>query len=147
MMRLRYAAFPVLLAFTGVMAVGADREGPPGLHIGWYTINGGGGESGSGSGPIVRGTIGQPESGVTSTGGNLVLAGGHWTPGACPSDTDFDFTTNVDDLVNVITLWGTSGQQPGVRADITDAFGGAPDGTVDVNDLNAVIINWGPCGF
>ena len=47
----------------------------------------------------------------------------------------------------MITLWGTSGQQPGIEADITDAFGGAPDGTVDVNDLNAVIVSWGPCGF
>ena len=47
---------------------------------------------------------------------------------------------NVNDLINVINLWGTDGQSiPGVNADLNG------DGTVNVTDLVEIIVNWGPC--
>jgi hypothetical protein len=65
-------------------------------------------------------------------------------PAACPGDTDGDGRVNVDDIVNVITDWGTDGSANG--GDVTGALPGSPpDGLVDVNDLNAVIVAWGDC--
>jgi probable HAF family extracellular repeat protein len=56
-----------------------------------------------------------------------------------PGDTNCDWLTNIDDLVNVITAWGTSpAPQP---------FSGSPDlndnGTVNIDDLVLVVVNWG----
>ncbi|MHC5026367.1 MAG: hypothetical protein ACYTGR_06355 [Planctomycetota bacterium] len=53
----------------------------------------------------------------------------------CPADTNDDETVDVQDLVNVITAWGTDD----ANADVND------DGTVDVQDLVAVITAWGEC--
>jgi bacterioferritin-associated ferredoxin len=58
---------------------------------------------------------------------------------ACPADTNGDGVVDVNDLVNVIVLWGTDGQAAGIDADVI------VDGTVDVNDLVAVIVAWGDC--
>ena len=43
----------------------------------WYTIDGGGGQSGDGTFEL-KGTIGQPDAGPVMTGGNFELAGGFW---------------------------------------------------------------------
>lgn len=56
-------------------------------------------------------------------------------PNACPTDTNDDLTTNVDDLVNIIITWGG----PGGVADVNG------DGVVSVDDLVEVITFWGPC--
>lgn len=53
----------------------------------------------------------------------------------CPSDITGDGVVNVNDLLAVISAWG-SGSGP---ADVTG------DGFVNVNDLLAVISAWGPC--
>ena len=53
----------------------------------------------------------------------------------CPADINDDYSVGVDDLVNVITLWGTADPDADVNGDLI----------VDVNDLIEVITNWGSC--
>jgi hypothetical protein len=45
--------------------------------VNWFTIDGGGGDSGGGQ-YVLHGTIGQPDAGAM-TGGGYFLAGGFWT--------------------------------------------------------------------
>jgi hypothetical protein len=52
-------------------------------------------------------------------------------------DTNADGCVDVEDLLNVVLLWGSDGQDAGVNADVTR------DGVVDVEDLLSVILNWG----
>lgn len=56
-----------------------------------------------------------------------------------PGDTNCDWLTNIDDLVNVITAWNTNPTPV--------PFSGSPDvnndGTVNIDDLVTVIVNWG----
>ncbi len=58
-----------------------------------------------------------------------------WTPD-CPGDTNATSTVDVDDILNVISQWGTCPTCPG---DVTE------DGVVSVNDLLLVIASWGDC--
>ena len=51
----------------------------------------------------------------------------------CPADLDGDGVVDSEDLVTVITAWGTS------AGDVTD------DGMTDTADLVAVIVSWGQC--
>ncbi len=53
----------------------------------------------------------------------------------CPTDANQDGVTNVNDLVIVITGWGTSE----AAADVNG------DGVVDVADLVEIVVHWGPC--
>ena len=56
------------------------------------------------------------------------------------SDGDFantNFSSNVDDLLNVILDWDTGGSAH--NGDVDD------NGTVDVDDLTTVILAWGVC--
>jgi len=48
-----------------------------GYDLSWWTVDGGGGVSGSGPGYSLGGTIGQPDAGVLS-GPGYTLAGGFW---------------------------------------------------------------------
>ena len=60
----------------------------------------------------------------------------------CPGDTNNDLDIDVNDIIAVVSTWGTDGQGlPGINADVV------PDGVVNVDDLTAVIGNWGPCPF
>jgi hypothetical protein len=53
----------------------------------------------------------------------------------CPSDTNGDGATDVQDLTAVILAWGTND----AAADVND------DGVVNVQDLTEVILAWGDC--
>ena len=53
----------------------------------------------------------------------------------CQGDLTCDATVDVNDLLGVVTAWGSTGGLADLNA----------DGTVDVNDLLQVISNWGPC--
>ena len=78
---------------------------------------------------------------VSSNGRKLIGHGaftGAWLvtiAGDCPADTNDDGTVDVQDLVNVITAWGTDD----ANADVNT------DGIVDVQDLVAIITAWGSC--
>ena len=99
-------------------AVFAARFGPPSFDLSWNTIDGGGGTSTGGTYEL-SGSAGQPDAAPGSlTGGSFELAGGFW-PGA------------------------STGTVPNTcPADIAPSGG---DGLVNINDLLAVINNWGPC--
>ncbi len=58
--------------------------------------------------------------------------------GACRGDANGDFQVNVQDLVAVVSDWGTGGQ--GNNGDVAP-----PLGIVDVEDLLAVLQAWGAC--
>ncbi|MCI0629246.1 MAG: hypothetical protein L0Y44_01155 [Phycisphaerales bacterium] len=63
------------------------------------------------------------------------------TPCGCPTDVSGDGVVNVDDLLAVISAWGSC--PPGsCPADIAPPGG---DGVVNVDDLLAVISAWGAC--
>ena len=48
--------------------------------LAWWTVDGGGGQSGNGA-YIVVGTLGQPEAGLGMSGGQFALQGGFWPAG------------------------------------------------------------------
>ena len=77
------------------------------------------------------------------------LSGGFW-PGAipinnCPADINGDHSVSVNDLLAVITNWGSCALPcpPRCAADLSPATTG--DCAVNVNDLLLVITNWGAC--
>lgn len=74
----------LLMASTVVWAEVND------LEISWWTVDGGGGLSGSGN-YTLSGTIGQPDAGVLA-GGSYTLRGGFW---AAPSTLVWVYTTHL----------------------------------------------------
>lgn len=123
----------------------AAAGGGSGLFIGWYTIDGGGGESASGS-YLLKGTIGQPDAGTMAGDGGdglLVLRGGFW-PGVgsivdkiCPADLDADGLVGGSDLGLLLAAWGPC--DDGCEYDVE------ADGVVDGQDLGLLLSAWGPC--
>ena len=71
----------------------------------WYTIDGGGGQSGDGTFEL-KGTIGQPDAGPVMTGGNFELAGGFWVgPNKLPiilGDANDDGVFNNLDIASFV---------------------------------------------
>jgi uncharacterized metal-binding protein len=55
----------------------------------------------------------------------------------CAADVNNNAVVDIDDLVLVITSWGSSEGGP---ADVTS------DGVVNIDDLVQVITHWGVCG-
>jgi hypothetical protein len=72
------AGLVLLLIFSG-----AALAAPLPYIIDWFTVDGGGGTS-SGGTFALSGTIGQPEAGTLSSGGDFELVGGFWTGGGQP---------------------------------------------------------------
>ena len=68
----------VLLLVLALPAAAALAAG--GYDLAWWTVDGGG-ETSSGTGYSLSGTIGQADAGAM-TGGNYSLAGGFWSGGA-----------------------------------------------------------------
>src|SRR5262245_17103638 len=64
----------LIAAFSG-LALSARAQN---FAIDWFTIDGGG-DTSSGGNFSVSGTIGQPDTGVTMTGGGFSLTGGFWS--------------------------------------------------------------------
>lgn len=65
-----------LIAFTiPALAQGSD------YILDWWTVDGGGGTSSSGSEYTLHGTAGQPDAGTLSNG-DYTLTGGFWSSGA-----------------------------------------------------------------
>ena len=138
------------LAAAAALPLGGSTGVGGGLEISWYTINGGGGESSepTGAGPIVRGTVGQPESGGTSTGGLYTLFGtigqadaaysrsaggnyellGGFLPGGPMCMVEFD------DFARFAESWLLTG--PGLKGDIDQ------DDDVDMDDLSWLADFW-----
>lgn len=60
-----------------VLAQQGDQTPHAGYDLSWWTVDGGGGASGSGPGYSLAGTVGQPDAGVLS-GPGYTLTGGFW---------------------------------------------------------------------
>ena len=124
---------------AGHAGAGLEPGGDDGISMSWYTIDGGGGSSTLGM-LSMDGTIGQHDTG-TMTLGAVTMTGGFWAwetpPPPCPGDSDGSGDVDVNDLVAVITDWGTDGSANGGDVD--------GDGVVNVDDLVSVFENWGPC--
>lgn len=69
----------VLILFVSGLAFAAS-----GYDLSWWTVDGGGGTS-SGKGYTLNGTIGQPDAGALSSGGEYTLTGGFWHGGVIVS--------------------------------------------------------------
>lgn len=93
---------------------------------------------------------------LTFTGGDIfdpgqVPMGGSFTVVPCFGDISGaggnpDGVVNIDDMVAVITSWGTCPTPPAAcPADIAPQ--GNPNGMVNIDDLVAVLTHWGACDF
>ena len=118
------------------------------LSITWNTIDGGGVTS-TGGALSLSGTVGQPDASPTMAGGTLSLTGGFWAGAIplndCPAEIVPSNTVDVNDLLAVITSWGSCPLPcpPRCAADIDPIATG--NCAVDVNDLLRVITSWGAC--
>jgi len=61
------------------------------------------------------------------------------TPG-CPTDVNMDAQTDVQDLLDILTSWGTCTEDDGCSEDLDG------DSDIDLDDLAVLIISWGACG-
>jgi hypothetical protein len=79
---------------------------------------------------------------------NLARSVAGWLADVAGASKKGDVTGNgvvdIDDLVAVITSWGTCPAPPAVcPADLPPSVGGTGDGVVNIDDLVTVITNWG----
>jgi hypothetical protein len=140
---------PLSLVMVGTVlfaaSVCAQFAGPQTFDLTWNTIDDGGGTSSGGTFTMTA-TIGQPDTGVTMTGGPFEFVGGFW-PGvsvdSCPPDITGDLIVDVDDLLYVINSWGLCDNPQDCPADIAPP--GQGNGVVNVDDLLAVVNGWGGC--
>jgi hypothetical protein len=104
----------------------------------WQTIDGGGITFATGGSYELGGTIGQPDAGVTLTGGGYDLTGGFWSIGAsgsaCQGDLDGSGEVDGADLGLLLANWDEAG--------LGDLDG---SGVVDGADLGLLLAAWGPC--
>lgn len=127
------------LAILTTLLLGATLASAGGgsFDIPWYTIDGGGGTSVGGAFEL-SGTIGQPDAGVTMTGGSYALTGGFWVGAAstnpCVGDLTGDGTTDLADLGLLFSCWSTP------CGDVTG------DGLTDLADLGVIFGDWN-CGM
>ncbi len=73
------------------------------LALDWWTVDNGGDMWTSGGDFELSGTIGQPDAGITMTGGDYELTGGFWVSGVvglvlCPGDTNCDGRVTFADI-------------------------------------------------
>jgi hypothetical protein len=76
--------FGIAIALLGVAGVSAVAS----YSLDWWTVDGGGTSSSSGSSFSLGGTIGQPDAG-TSSGGTFTLEGGFWDGNSSPSTVNY----------------------------------------------------------
>ncbi len=89
-MKQKRAFYGVLLALVLITAVALSALTAPGagFDLGWWTVDGGGGDAAQG-GYQLSATIGQSEPGPVLTGGGYELAGGFWGSTATPRQQVF----------------------------------------------------------
>lgn len=134
----------LLLGATAVLCCVAVSSSapmnPPPFDLSWHTIDSGGGTS-TGGGFTLEGTIGQPDAGLSMSGGGFVMTGGFWagdesTGTPCLADLDASGDVGFGDLLTVLDAWGEGAGNP---ADLDS------NGTVGFGDLLIVLDGWGAC--
>ncbi len=117
-------------------------ESTIGFDLSWFTIDSGGGVS-SGGAFVLSGTIGQFDTGLSSSA-SFELAGGYWAGGAitpvvapCVGDINNSGSVDVFDLLLLLEGWGSCPAP--CLPDLNNS------GAVDVFDLLLLLENWGAC--
>jgi hypothetical protein len=103
------------------------------FSVDWYTIDGGGGQSGDGSFELTA-TVGQPDAGATLSGGGFTLTGGFQLPAAAAvllGDINLDGVVNLLDVDPFIERISTGDFQ--AEADCNE------DGVVNLLDVDPFI--------
>ena len=123
-----------VLTIFGIGLLGANSVEAQSFSIDWFTIDGGGGVSSAGGFELV-GTIGQPDTGPTMTGGGFAISGGFWAGGNQNSiilgDVNGDGVVNLLDVAPFVDAISTGTFVP--EADINQ------DGVVNLLDVNPFI--------
>jgi hypothetical protein len=86
MKRKWFISILLILILVGTLVIVANVSAIAGYNLGWWTVDGGGGNASTGGGFSLDGTIGQPDAG-TSSDGTYTLAGGYW--GGEPSPENY----------------------------------------------------------
>jgi hypothetical protein len=116
-----------------------------GQSIDWFTIDGGGAFLTAAGTLTLSGTVGQPEAGVTMTGGAFALTGGFWAMPvatdvpACPGDLDADGDVDQSDLGTLLAAYGTCPGDPNYSAPAGLLAG---DPCVTQSDLGVLLANY-----
>jgi len=76
----RATVFLALTALLLLVSVARAQSGND-YDLSWWTVDGGGTASSTGSGYTLGGTAGQPDVGAPLTGGGYTLIGGFWRGG------------------------------------------------------------------
>ncbi len=118
-MHIKNAVVLVIIVIVLCSLVRADYE------ITWYSIDGGGGTSNGGP-YTLTGTIGQPDTGVSS-GGNYVLSSGFWSG-------SIGCVVNLTDLLTLAEQWLGVGE--GFTADLDE------NDRVDIADFAELSYWW-----
>jgi len=97
-----------ILGIAGSISLAGPAGGP--FEISWSTIDGGGTSSTTGGSFDLAGTIGQPDAGVTMSGGNFSLTGGFWAgvnnAPSCAPDLTGDGALNFFDISAFLSAFG-----------------------------------------
>lgn len=101
-MRYRTTVLPILIA---VAVWAAPAVAQPAIN--WFSIDCGG-ETSTGGGLTLSGTIGQPDAAPPSTSGVLFLTGGYRTVNTCPQDFNGDGALTVSDIFDFLAAWFAS---------------------------------------
>lgn len=146
--RPRTASQLLFMIALGAASLGFRASLPTdsGLELAWWTDSSGGIPVENASGLRLEAALGQHDAGAVSNA-QYELVGGYWALlGAgsddagsppCPTDLDFDGSTNAGDIAILLSAWGPATQP--TFADIT------LDGQVDASDLAMLLAAWGPC--
>ena len=136
----------VLCVVASAIALGDDFE------LDWWTVDGGGDMFTAAGDFELSGTIGQPDAGVTMTGGLFELTGGFWagpTPYAV-GDVNCDGTVNLFDI-DPFVLALVSSQNgvpeeyyavyPGCDIMLADLDGDGSVGLFDIDPLVGLLVD------
>lgn len=118
------------------------------FDLSWSTIDGGGEVFlAAPGGWQLSGTIGQPDAGVTLTGGGFELVGGFWTGASrtrqcneCPGDINANGDVDLSDLSILLGHFGVSS---GAACEIGDIAPPGGNGVVDLQDLSTALAHFG----
>ena len=95
------------LALGAAVLIFSTASAQTNYSLDWWTIGGGGGTS-TGGVYSVSGTIGQPDAGVTMSGGNYSVTGGFWSLLAVVQTTGAPLLTITYSGGSVIISWPVS---------------------------------------
>ena len=107
----------LLLMVAAALAWGGRRfvsAGSGAYDLSWHSVDGGGGKSTNG-GYAVQGSIGQPDAGLTMSGGSYGLRGGFWAGGGItptPTSTSTPSPTLTSTSTKTVTPTYTPTRTP-----------------------------------